>query len=359
MFTHIQMRSVEAEALKLSVDPNALLAAVKIESNGKIFADVDGKNLPLIRWEGHYFDQLVDPSKRQEARKAGLANPKAGAVKNPKSQSARWALLKRAMKIDPDAARMSISIGFGQVMVAHWKKLGYQSPAHMIEIACLGFTGQLDLMTNYIKWAGLVDELQRFDWSGFARGYNGPKYRKYGYHTKLKNAYERFAGKSSPASASSGMLRMGSEGARVRELQKLLVKHGHVLNIDGDFGPATRDAVKAFQAENGLDSDGVVGPRTSAELASFEGEPAIQSADVPATENRDVKSGVFGMGGGAALTVGGDKINDIADKLSGTGVGSLEWVSTGMYVVAGLLILGGAFWAIRGHLKSKQTFEGI
>ncbi len=31
---------------------------------------------------------------------------------------------------------------------------------------------------------------------------------------------------------------------------------------DGDFGPVTRDAVKAFQTKNGLTVDGLVGEET-------------------------------------------------------------------------------------------------
>lgn len=59
-------------------------------------------------------------------------------------------------------------------------------------------------------------------------------------------------------------LRKGDEGAVVRELQEYLKKLGAKIVVDGDFGPKTEDAVKAFQrfwmGEGAV--DGVVGPKT-------------------------------------------------------------------------------------------------
>jgi peptidoglycan hydrolase-like protein with peptidoglycan-binding domain len=58
------------------------------------------------------------------------------------------------------------------------------------------------------------------------------------------------------------MLRKGSSGPAVRELQGNLRALGHGTRVDGSFGPETEKAVRAFQASSRLPVDGVVGPRT-------------------------------------------------------------------------------------------------
>ena len=58
-------------------------------------------------------------------------------------------------------------------------------------------------------------------------------------------------------------IRQGSSGVYVRYLQQKLTSKLYPLgNIDGIFGNATREAVVAFQRENGLNADGIVGPLT-------------------------------------------------------------------------------------------------
>ena len=66
-----------------------------------------------------------------------------------------------------------------------------------------------------------------------------------------------------PPSQSCPTLRMGSQGASVVELQRLLLAHGFNPGaIDGIFGPQTQSAVMAFQRSRGLTVDGIVGVQT-------------------------------------------------------------------------------------------------
>lgn len=69
-------------------------------------------------------------------------------------------------------------------------------------------------------------------------------------------------GDSDDAAGSRATLRKGSKGQDVKELQRLLGG----LAVDGDFGPKTEAAAKAFQSANGLAVDGIVGPKTWAAL---------------------------------------------------------------------------------------------
>jgi len=58
----------------------------------------------------------------------------------------------------------------------------------------------------------------------------------------------------------------GDTGSAVQTLQTRLNVWGATLTVDGDFGPATLAAVKAFQTEQKLTVDGIVGPQTWAAL---------------------------------------------------------------------------------------------
>ena len=63
-------------------------------------------------------------------------------------------------------------------------------------------------------------------------------------------------------------LKKGAQGPEVTKLQKLLVQRGYPVNVDGDFGTQTYQAVRAFQSQNlnqhgqPLVIDGQVGPIT-------------------------------------------------------------------------------------------------
>jgi peptidoglycan hydrolase-like protein with peptidoglycan-binding domain len=54
----------------------------------------------------------------------------------------------------------------------------------------------------------------------------------------------------------------GSTAENVSSVQYLLNAHGSSLSVDGDFGPATKTAVEAFQKAHGLTADGIVGNQT-------------------------------------------------------------------------------------------------
>jgi peptidoglycan hydrolase-like protein with peptidoglycan-binding domain len=66
--------------------------------------------------------------------------------------------------------------------------------------------------------------------------------------------------RSLPEFPFDGELRDGAWGPSVRRAQELLVLSDHKLAIDGDFGPATRQAVTEFQLAMGLVPTGVIDP---------------------------------------------------------------------------------------------------
>ncbi len=58
------------------------------------------------------------------------------------------------------------------------------------------------------------------------------------------------------------LVRRGDKAHPVPSLQYLLRARGHTLDSDGDFGPVTEAAVRAFQQDRNLTVDGIAGPQT-------------------------------------------------------------------------------------------------
>jgi peptidoglycan hydrolase-like protein with peptidoglycan-binding domain len=79
------------------------------------------------------------------------------------------------------------------------------------------------------------------------------------------------------------VLRVGSQGDEVMDLQEGLAALSIECDVDGIFGPKTERAVKHFQAAYGLEADGLAGPKT---LALLEEEVAkIEAAQAGEQSN--------------------------------------------------------------------------
>jgi hypothetical protein len=67
----------------------------------------------------------------------------------------------------------------------------------------------------------------------------------------------------SGVAAPTTVLKSGDTGPQVKVLQRALTHLGYSTGtIDGQYGPATTQAVKNFQTAHGLTADGVCGPKT-------------------------------------------------------------------------------------------------
>ena len=84
----------------------------------------------------------------------------------------------------------------------------------------------------------------------------------------LEKLYSNSARQASSAVGVIGVtLKTGDEGAAVRTLQSKLKSLGYLSgSVDGSYGTATADAVKAFQRANGLTADGKAGYSTLQKL---------------------------------------------------------------------------------------------
>lgn len=341
MFTSAVIAKVKKTAANINVEPAALLAVAEVESAGVAEWSVNGDKRPPIRFEGHYFHKRLSGSKLKAAVAAGLASPKVGGVKNPGSYGARYALLERAAKIDRKAAYESTSWGLGQVMGAHWKKLGFASVEQLVAMAD-SVDGQIDIMARYIQKFGLVDELQEKGWKSFASQYNGPAYKKNRYDTKMAAAYAAYSKKLKGFVTSDGVPADGNDVVKViqRDLKRLKFYAG---TVDGIDGPKTRAAVKAFQKANGLVADGKYGKMTDEAV-----DRAIAALD-RAGGDTAVKTGTGVTGTGAVV----DIVREQTDQLQSVA----EYSHLITYAVIALVVLGVGLtlWGLWKKYKAQEV----
>lgn len=117
-------------------------------------------------------------------------------------------------------------------------------------------------------------------------------------------------------------LEAGSRGAMVLDLQDQLARLGYFAGAkDGEFGPLTRAAVLAFQADARIEVDGVAGPET---WSALEHAPAKASRDVTAADLRKRGSETLASAdridvaaGLAGVTASVTAIKDATDQAAG------------------------------------------
>ncbi len=69
---------------------------------------------------------------------------------------------------------------------------------------------------------------------------------------------------NAPSVANGDIIMRGDKGPQVEALQKMLKANGADIAVDGNFGPKTEAALKAYQSKNGLAADGKYGVLTAA-----------------------------------------------------------------------------------------------
>lgn len=99
---------------------------------------------------------------------------------------------------------------------------------------------------------------------------SGPSIMGYGYPayagtTAPKPSVPDGASRDRSVPYPGTLIRSGSRGPTVKQVQQQLISKGYKLpkfGADGDFGSETLAAVKAFQKKSKLSVDGIVGPQT-------------------------------------------------------------------------------------------------
>ena len=172
---------------KQNIEASSLLAFISVETGGKGFDDKTGKI--LIQFEPVWF-----------RKNAPYAPSGLWSVNKVDVQSKEWLAFNDAYKKNPDAAMESTSIGLGQIMGLHYKRLGYNTVGEMWNDAKKGIEEQVEQMVKFINSdPKLLDALKRHDWTKVATIYNGSgfmnlakKYHRTPYDEAMAIEYNRF-----------------------------------------------------------------------------------------------------------------------------------------------------------------------
>jgi hypothetical protein len=136
--------------------------------------------------------------------------------------------------------------------------VGYDTPQEMWLAFMDDEEEHVEAMVNFILVNGIAGDLAAERWETVARVYNGPGYRKNGYHTKMARAYAKFARVEDVEievmdEAEEATLDL-PEPETIRAVQRRLRELGYheAGKVDGMWGRRTRAAVLAFRADHGM-----------------------------------------------------------------------------------------------------------
>jgi peptidoglycan hydrolase-like protein with peptidoglycan-binding domain len=245
-----------AAAVHAGVDPAVLWSVVTVETSGCGFLP---DRRPCILFERHIFSTRTE--RRFDAAHPAISGS-AGGYGPPGDH--QYERLEEAIACDRRAALESASWGLGQIMGFNAAPAGFRDAEDMVAQMMRGENEQILAMASFMRSSGMHTALQRRDWTGFARHYNGPGFAANRYHEKL-------------AAAHAGISSKGLPDLKARGVQLLLTYHGFSPGkIDGVVGGLTRAAIAAFTTKHSL-------PATSDHTDLF---AALLEMLPPATDDR-------------------------------------------------------------------------
>lgn len=357
-------------AHRIGVGEDHLQAFLNVESRSTGF---DRLGRPVILFEPHVFYRNLPVAQRKLAVSKGLAYPKWGQKPYPKDSYPR---LHKAMEINEDAALMSCSWGSSQVLGENYRLVGYESIVDMVEDFMADEEEHVEAMVNYILATGIDDDIREERWDVAARVYNGPGYKKNGYHTKMAAEFAKLRKIPdvdwTPGDKEQTIMQLAGED--LKTVQRRLAELGYkeVGWADGAWGSKTRSAVMAFQADNDMP---IIPGITQDLMSALMLAPARQvseerqtttaqdlrkagSRTISAADRTGAVGGVAALGGAAAaITAALEGVQAQVDSISG-----LTDTVTGLFgsvdgMTPWLLIAFGAYTIYQQHVVKKARVD--
>ena len=178
---------VKLVACQFKFEPAALAAFIEVESGGKGFDEKTGKI--LIQFEPIWMKRLAPytPSGAWSVNKVDV-------------QYKEWIAFNDAFPKNPNKAMEATSIGLGQIMGFHYKRLGFATVGAMWDDAKKGLENQIEQIAKFILTdKKLLFALKTGDWHTVASIYNGASYAKMAkvwgrepYNISMAKAYGKY-----------------------------------------------------------------------------------------------------------------------------------------------------------------------
>lgn len=176
---------IKNEAATFKIESAAIAAFIAVESSGEGFDHATGKI--IIQFEPVWFKKQAPyaPSGVWSSNKVDV-------------QIQEWKAFNDAFSKNKEAAMLSTSIGLGQIMGFHYKRLGYRSVGEMWDDAKKGIERQVWQICKFISTdIKLSSAVKAHDWDTVATLYNGAgykelarKYKRVPYNESMAEAYQ-------------------------------------------------------------------------------------------------------------------------------------------------------------------------
>lgn len=186
-YEHLTEADFQLVADELGVEIAAIKAVVLIEA-GQQMKGFWAPGIPVINFDRTMYAKYASkvPSRAGAKGEKVPAGLKGNALRE-------WTQLINARKTNAMGANMGTFWGMFQIGGFNYKLCGCDNVDEFVRLMAYSELEQLELFAAFITNTGMLKDLKAKNWAAFARKYNGASYARRGYHTKMANAYRKFA----------------------------------------------------------------------------------------------------------------------------------------------------------------------
>lgn len=289
------------------------IGMASIDENGKIYGgkagDQTGKEVLIRDWYNKPWNVIIRPKNQEDAKKMAEDMKKACINDNiGYDQWNREDLVAQLKKVNWDFSKVSptetdcsalvaaiIAKYYGEAAVRNAGRGNKMAYTGDLKALCQA-TGKFDFLTD-AKYLNSSDYLQAGDIL-----LNESKHAAMAIENGSKAAPAVVTPAPvapAPEAPKARTLKSGCKGEDVKTLQANLNKIMNAgLAVDGDFGPKTDAAVRAFQKKYGLTVDGLFGPKSTEKMeqllkapAPTPAQPKGYTGEVTAKSGLNVRAG--------------------------------------------------------------------